>query len=223
MLTRLRKNRARTRLSAKFRSIGIDQDYSALDLDGLSVDLQGWGSDRPIFADVMAVQPALVIEVGTWKGASLLHMRSLSPKTQFIAVDTWLGSALDLWLEHREALMLVGGYPTFWRQFIYNLLAHGAEHDVYPLPMTSTAAARVLAHLEIVADAIYIDCGHDEEEVAVDLRRYWRLLRPGGVMFGDDYNERWRGVVRAVDAFASQERVPVAIRDEMWRLGKPIS
>jgi hypothetical protein len=74
--------------------------------------------------------------------------------TQFVCVDTWLGSSLEFWLnpDLRKQLMIEGGYPTMFRQFVVNLVAHGADRAVYPLPMTSTAAARVLGRLGVAAD-----------------------------------------------------------------------
>ena len=35
-----------------------------------------------------------------------------------------------------------------------------------------------------------------------ELRLVWDVLRPGGVVFGDDYDVFWPGVTRAVDKFA---------------------
>ena len=218
----MRSRRARAQLRSKFQSIGLTQDYSDLDLSGFGVDLQGWGSDRPLFAEVMAARPSVVIEVGTWKGASLLHMRSLSPTTQFIAIDTWLGCSVMFWTELRDEYRLVGGFPALYQQFIANVLAAGAERDVWPLPITSTAGAHVLAHLGVTAEVIYIDASHEEEDTASELRLYWPLLEPGGTMFGDDYNERWSGVMRAVDAFAARASLDVELtQDEMWLVRKP--
>jgi len=152
------------------------------------------------------VRPEIVIEVGIWKGASLLRMhglaRELGLPTQFIAVDTWLGSA-EHWLgaKDRARLKLKGGYPDLYRQFAFNIVALEAT-DVFALPMTSTAAAAVLDKLGVHADLIYIDAGHEEDDVRADLANYSVLLRSGGVMFGDDYHETWPGLVRAVEAFA---------------------
>jgi hypothetical protein len=39
----------------------------------------------------------VVIEIGSWKGASVARMHALSPTTAFICVDTWLGS-VEHWL-----------------------------------------------------------------------------------------------------------------------------
>ena len=45
---------------------------------------------------------------------------------------------------------------------------------------------------------LYIDAGHEYEHVTADLKAWWPVLKPGGMMFGDDYHLQWIGVVRAV-------------------------
>jgi len=204
-----------------FASIGVDRDYSELDLAGLTLDLQGWGSTRPVFERVLAeVRPAVVVEVGTWKGASLLHMhalaRDLGLDCEFICVDTWLGSS-DIWMspKDRARLRVKGGYPDLYRQFVFNLVASDAL-DVFPLPMTSVAAADVLARLGISADVVYIDGGHTEPEVSADIVGYFPLLRKGGLAFGDDYDAEHPGVVRAVDSFCGSRRIELELDGRVW-------
>lgn len=195
-----------------FRSIGITKDYGDLDLASLPVDLQGWNSEHPFFrAALNRSKAGLVIEVGTWKGASVVTMhqvsRSLGLDTKFICVDTWLGSD-EHWVdpEMRASLRLHRGYPRMFEQFAANMIHAGIMDDVFPLPMPSTVAAHLIKRLGLVPDAVYIDAGHHEEEVYTDLRLYHDLLRPGGVLFGDDYDETWPGVVAAVNRFAAEQR-----------------
>ena len=128
--------------------------------------------------------------------------RELGLATSFVCVDTWLGTAHH-WIspKYRPMLRLRAGYPSLFPQFVANVLSRDALNDVYPLPMTTVAAAGVLSHLGIVADVVYVDAGHEEEEVRADLENYFELLRPGGVMFGDDYHPNVPGVIRAVDRF----------------------
>ena len=215
-------------LPTLFASLGIRRDYSALDLDGYGLDLQGWGAEHPIFERVLLdVRPAVLIEVGTWKGASVLHMHSLARRhrlgTLFICIDTWLGSA-ENWMkpEPRPNMRLEGGHPTLYRQFIANVIACDATEDVYPLPIASAAGARLLHGLRVTADVIYIDAAHEEEELALDLMLFWRVLRPGGVMFGDDYVRRWPGVVRAVERFADERDLELEVDAEKWLVRKPL-
>jgi hypothetical protein len=124
-------------LPAVFGSIGITRDYSRLDLEGLNVDLQGWGSEHRIFDRVLVEsRPQVVMEVGTWKGASVLNMVAIARRerltTEFICVDTWLGGD-DQWIdnERRAELRLEGGYPTLFKQFVCNLVAHDATEAVF--------------------------------------------------------------------------------------------
>jgi hypothetical protein len=211
-----------------FKSIGVDKDYSSMDFGGLHEDLQGWGSDHPVFGQLMSrFKPGLVIEVGTWKGASVVHMAELAKKlslpTKFICVDTWLGDD-RAWSnsEYRKGLMLRNGYPSLFRQFVFNLRSRNLIDDVFPLPLSSNAAARLLKRSGVVADMIYIDGGHEEDDVALDLKLYYELLRPGGAMFGDDYSPEWIGVVRAVNRFCADRGLVLSTGGAKWFLAKPV-
>lgn len=201
-------------------AIGIDGSCYRQADPSLAVDLQGWHSNHPIFEKVFKEhRPKMVCEIGTWKGASVLHMHDLAKsfglRTHFICVDTWLGSNDTLWLEPdlRVHLQLSNGFPNLFRQFIRNVMSKGAGNDISPFPITSTAAARVLRKLGIKFDALYIDAGHEEEEVYHDLALFYDLVVDGGAIFGDDYAEGWPGVVRAVNKFARQKGVKLEAGD----------
>jgi cephalosporin hydroxylase len=71
--------------------------YEGHDVAAHPGDMQGWSSSGPLCREVIsAVRPEVIVEVGTWKGASAIHMaqtaRDLGLSTQIICVDTWLGS-----------------------------------------------------------------------------------------------------------------------------------
>ena len=197
---------------------------------GLKVDLQTWGSpeDQPIFEEVMKRhRPRILIEIGTWKGASVLHMHKLSTKydigTHFICIDTWLGSNAPLWLDPklRSLLNLTNGYPNIFQQFIFNAIASGAQEDISPFPITSTAGAHTLKKLGIQADALYIDAGNEEDEVYADLTHYYDLVKEGGAIFGDDYEPGWPGVVAAVNRFCAERNIVLSKRGAKFYFRKP--
>ena len=74
----------------------------------------------------------------------------------------------------------------------------------------------------MVADAIYIDAGHDYDHALADIQAYWDIVRPGGVMFGDDYHLNWIGVVRAVHDFADLISAAVNVSfKEKWLIENP--
>ncbi len=202
--------------------------YQEFDSSGYEIDLQGWASDSPIFRQLLtAKRPLDVIEVGTWKGASAIGMgeiaRDLGLDMKILCVDTWLGSNPELWDEEETSrdLMRRHGFPQIYFQFLANVIKTECESVIFPLPMTSACAAKYLSRKSVAVDFIYIDAGHDFDEVQVDLDNYWPLLKPGGVLLGDDYLPRiFPGVVQAVHAFADSRGVTFERHNEKWLIHK---
>lgn len=188
------------------------------------VDVHGWGSDAPIFAELIArVRPELIVEVGTWKGASAIHMtdccKQLDLDTRIVCVDTWLG-AIEFWddqadEERYQSLRLWHGYPQVYYTFLANVVRAGHQDTIIPFPQTSLIAARWLARAGVQADLIYLDASHDYDDVLVDMRAYWPLLRPVGVLFGDDRNT-FLDVDRALTTFTQEIGAPATIVDDRY-------
>ncbi|MDP4023011.1 class I SAM-dependent methyltransferase [Methylobacterium sp. NEAU 140] len=177
------------------------------------LDLQGWRSQHPYLDEAVAdLRPGVVVEIGTWKGASALHlartMAALGVAGTVIAVDTWLG-AVDHWADPAlfAELATEHGFPSLYRTFLANVVRAGMADRVVPLPLDSVNAAELLRLRGVSADVIHLDAGHEEASVAADLRAWWPVLRPGGLLIADDYDRlggRFPGVTRAVDAFCAE-------------------
>jgi hypothetical protein len=201
--------------------------YAGFDFEGIPLDLQGWGSESPAFAQLIGVEkPRLIIEVGTWKGGSALEMARVLDASglpaAILCIDTWLG-AVEFWTEHEDAtrygsLRLKNGYPSVYYQFLANVCHRRAQSRIVPFPQTSSIAGLWLRHFGIRADLIYLDGSHEEEDVLDDLLRYWEVLAPGGVLFGDDYS--WDGVRLALERFARDERLAIEFLADKWVLRK---
>lgn len=176
----------------------------------LPEDLQGWNGTGEIFENwIQVLQPKTIIEVGTWKGQSAITMGNVVKKmgleTKIFCVDTWLGATeFYTTLAHtpERDLRKLHGYPQVYYQFLSNVVHHGLQEVIVPVPQTSANAARIFAHHGIVADLIYIDGSHEYDDVLQDLVMYWSLLSKGGVMFGDDYLS-FEGVRNAVKQFVT--------------------
>lgn len=194
----------------------------------LAEDLQGWNSEHKAFDEIIAeLRPSIVIDVGVWKGGSTLYLadrlRQHDVAGTVIAVDTFLGS-----LEHSDArsdLFRLAprrhGMPLLYEQFLSNLVRHGAQDRVVPLPQTSTTAALLLRAIGVEAGLIHIDASHEYEPVLQDARSYWEVLAPGGYMVGDDYDPFWPSVVKAADDFAAEKGVTMSHRAAKWIVRKP--
>lgn len=191
--------------------------------------LKGWHSDRPVIRDLIRKhRPALYIEVGTWLGASAIHAAEVMDEegldSPIICIDTWLG-AQEFWEDvahndrHKD-LDLRNGYPNIYYQFLANVLHEGHADRIVPLPQTSLAAGRLLLKQGLKAGLVYLDGSHDEGDVLRDIETYWGILEEGGVMFGDDYDEFWPGLVHDVNRFASSHGLTVEADDGVWMLTK---
>ena len=188
------------------------------DLDGgeLAADLQGWDAS-PEVAEVMidTLKPDLIIEIGTWKGASAAAMAKVMRKHRddcaMLCIDTWLGSA-EHWINPEWFAMMRcrAGHPDLYRQFMVNMVHEGLQDMVVPLPLPSQQAAIVLTLIGLRAPMIYVDAGHDYVSVASDLQCFWPCLIPGGVLFGDDYADAWPGLKKAVQDFVERRQDEVA-------------
>ncbi len=195
-------------------------------------DLQGWNSDHSYLRRVVdQLRPTLVVEVGVWKGCSVItladQMKQAGCDGVVLAVDTWLGS-WDHWLvaDHFDEMGFQNGYPTLFWRFMANVVNTGVQDHVVPLPLDSLNAFQVLSRIGVSIDALHIDAGHDYLAVQKDLESWWSLLRPGGVLIADDYfddeNKAWPEVKQAVDDFVAQRGLAFEHdRGKAW-IAKPI-
>lgn len=190
--------------------------YAGFDPARAAPDLQGWGSTHPIFEEVIrTIRPAVICEVGTWKGASAIHMATicaaLGIEAKIVCIDTWLGGVesytwKDKQPELHHDLKMINGWPQIYYTFMANVVQAGFAETIIPLPQTSAIGARILKELNIVPDVIYIDASHDYPDVKQDLAAFYELVRPGGIIFGDDFID-WRGVTQAVAEFALEQKL----------------
>jgi hypothetical protein len=220
--------RGRQAAPEEIRTLLHAQDpYAGFDASVLPLDLHGWGSDSPAFRElILRIKPRLIVEVGTWKGASAIHMADIIAESglssQILCVDTWLG-ALEFWTDTGDAdryraLKLRHGWPQVYYQFLANVCHRGHQPRIIPFPQTSATAALWLRYFGITADLIYLDGSHEEDDVYGDCLGYWETLAPRGVMFGDDWS--WDGVRLAVTRFAKEQGREVRFVADKWVLEK---
>ena len=101
-------------------------------------------------------------------------------------------------------------------------LAVNLSETVLPLTMSSTAAARLLDMMQWTIDVIYVDTAHEQGDTLVELHYYYSLLRPGGLLLGDDY-EWFPSVNHDVDVFARCVNASVVLLGDIrnvWALVK---
>lgn len=184
--------------------IGVPNQYDGIVGSG-EKNIFGWNSYGSIFKKLIdQVRPSIIIEVGSWVGASAIHMakccRSISLDTKIYCVDTWLG-AEEFWNSYsgtiERNLKLKNGYPQVYFDFLANVVEHGVQDIIVPVPNTSHIGSMILKNRGISAGLIYIDGSHEYIDVLGDIKDYYELLLPDGIMFGDDIG--WDSVKSAVN------------------------
>lgn len=154
-----------------------------------------WGGDSDVFATMVnRAQPRLIIEVGTFCGASAITMaqavKDAGLECEIVCVDTWLGTMDGMrpghpdhkWIERKN------GFPTLYWTFLANVIDAGMQDIITPFPQTAVNAARAMLKQGVKADLIYIDAAHEMQDVIQDINEYHKLLSATGMMFGHDYN-----------------------------------
>ncbi|OVA04745.1 hypothetical protein BVC80_1719g80 [Macleaya cordata] len=183
--------------------------------------IKGWGSKGAVFENLIRkVKPRTIIEVGTFLGASAIHMaeltRGLGLRTQILCVDDFRG-----WPGFRDRfkdIQMVNGDLMLMYQFMQNVVYSNATKSVLPIPFSTGSALEKLCEWGVLGDLVEVDAGHDFHSAWSDINRAYKILRPGGVMFGHDYftSADERGVRRAVNLFAQVKGLRVQVDGQHW-------
>ncbi len=186
-------------------------------------------TNRDVFLPIIEkLSPIFSIEVGAWKGGTSVvfaeALKRANPEACLLCVDTWLGSLEHINQPNQEwdlRPMMEHGFPRLYEHWMTTVLDAGVEDVVVPLANTSTTAAKWLSRTELKAGFIFIDAGHDEDDVTTDINAWWPLLAPGGILAGDDWSPMWPGVEAAVSAFCVREGLKVQVSGPNWIIQKP--
>lgn len=133
-----------------------------------------------------------VVELGLWKGRTILHILKTCPNVRYIGVDQW---------KHCPERDGVPGGQTYssWNMtgleiHVRKVIAPYADRCAI-LKMTTTEAANLVANKSV--DLIFIDADHSEQGVREDIENWRPKLRDGGILAGHDYD--WPTVRKVVD------------------------
>lgn len=178
---------------------------------------------------------SFIVEVGSYVGTSTkrwtegLRQKGVPvDQRAVLCIDTWLGD-LASWVtrvdSHSRAGfddVLVDGRSRLYDQFMLNMIGHNMTDTVVPFSVTSTVGARWLAYQNYQADLIYVDAAHEQGESELELELYWKQVKPGGVMAGDDY-PGWAAVKHDVDDFVKRYGLTVKFAPSglTWYVVKP--
>ena len=150
-------------------------------------DIQGWTSFGELYTKVVNEAPdgSRFCEVGCWLGRSAAYMGveiiNSEKDLHLICVDHWKGS-----VEHTDVP------EDLFLQFKKNIAP--VKQCVMPMKAKSTDAAAKFDDGYFYF--VFIDAGHEYEDVIADIKAWLPKVKKGGILAGDDYN--MIGVQKAV-------------------------
>jgi len=160
--------------------------------------------------------PKFVLEIGSMLGGSAIRMaqviKELNADASIICMDPFTGD-VNMWDWEKEArekgkwrfLRLDNGVPTIYKRFLANVVDNKASDIILPISVTSIVGMRLLERLNgqgrisQMPNYIYLDSAHEAGETLFELNMAWRILKNGGILFGDDW--AWSAVQNDVMEF----------------------
>lgn len=144
---------------------------------------------------VKPLNPKLGAEIGVRHGQTISHLLSRFKDLTMYAIDPWEsqpGSNED--------------YLDWDFNSVYNAYKQSVQdkyNRVIELRLYSHQAAEKVQDQTL--DFVFIDAQHDYESVKNDIELWSIKVKPGGLICGHDYDDRFDGVRKAVDeAFSSK-------------------
>jgi SAM-dependent methyltransferase len=169
----------------------------------------------PVLARIPRGAPFRIVEVGVNRGQLAEHLLRERPQLTWHGVDPWWDAAEHSSDAYRRT---ADGHATqplevserCLRETRTRMAPYGDRACI--IREASPGAAQRFANAS--ADAVFLDGAHDYEAVRQDIEAWWRVVKPGGWLGGDDYRHPdprfdFSGVDRAVDEFAVWVGAPV--------------
>lgn len=128
-----------------------------------------------------------ILEIGTWAGASAVIWAQAcknNNRGMVFCIDTWKGTKNTLEGDDYEIKRGVKKNRIL-KLFLHNIRTCGLENYIIPIRASSDQAADIIK--QNTFNLIYLDGDHAYSQVLNDLKNYSKLLKPGGIICGDDY------------------------------------
>jgi len=183
-------------------------------MDHFYDQIQGWFNFKEPYRQAVreASDGAVFVELGCWKGKSAVFLGveiiNSGKAVSVHYVDHWGGSDEPA---HKADPDLERVFDVFQGNIA---LLRGLNCTVHR--RSTVDAAKDFADSSV--DFIWVDAGHEHDEVLADITAWWPKLKVGGVIGGDDYP--MDGVKSAVKQFFPQHEVGTEGGWQWWRVRK---
>ncbi len=157
-------------------------------------------------------EDGIIVEVGSLFGRSAFAWASSSkPSVSIYCVDPWDGTEVDAYSGFSmKRGIFHGKIKNNVETFKTNLGSYFSR--ITPIQSKSPLEKWDRGNI----DAIYIDGDHRYQAVCQDIEFWLPLLKKGGILCGDDFNDENEGVVRAVNEMSANFACQVFQLGKFW-------
>ncbi len=178
--------------------------------------LKAWDSwfinQKPLLRLIERYNPNIVVELGSWLGASTTFMaKNSNASCHIYAVDIWSETkqcAESIKFSKDEPRIF---FDEIYQQFLSNIIHLGLTDKIIPIRMDTLEAARCL---NIQPDLVYVDASHETDAVYNDIKFWYVKLQANGIMCGDDWG--WPSVQEGVKKIANELGQKISFAVNMW-------
>jgi len=160
------------------------------------------------------------VEVGVWKGHSVTYLAKGLKERELPNIKVY---AVDLWDETYKYDGVNHGTKELYeqRKYLYeiyntNVVNAGVRDLINDIKECSWEAAANFEDESL--DFVFIDAGHDYDEVIKDIEAWLPKIKPNGIISGHDYANTNCGVKEAVDYKFS--KFPIYSEGICWMVKK---
>jgi SAM-dependent methyltransferase len=163
-------------------------------------EIPGWFSYKNIYDDLVdrISEGSNIVEVGAWLGKSTNYLatkiKESKKKLNFTTVDTWKGT--DDEKIHQSIVSSFGG--DIFYEFIDNTIHSNNFNNFNIIKDTSENAASQFENSSL--DFVLLDAGHSYSDLMNDLNSWYKRVKPGGYIVGDDFGV-FKGVTQAASEY----------------------
>ena len=163
-------------------------------------EISGWFAYKDMYKDIVQAgyDGCEFVEIGAWMGKSTNYMvqkiKESGKRIHFTTIDTFKGTPSEEW--HNPVVQNYNG--DLFPEFIDNTLLSN-NYGLYDIIKDDSLNA-VHQFKNNSIDYIMIDGGHSYTEVTNDLKSWYKKVKPGGIISGDDYTISTE-TTKAVDDF----------------------
>jgi len=142
-----------------FEFFGLKSPYDRFDSNTIekNCNIENWQypDSTNIFRQfITEKRPTLIIELGSYLGWSAITMANICKQNgidcKILCIDTWLGS-VEHWRKDKcnslsKYNYFSNGTSTMFDSFCKNVISHGVENYIIPLPNTTDMMFKLLSH-----------------------------------------------------------------------------